>query len=81
VDIFVDPQHARVSHLTEAEQLSATVLMKKEPQNLIILDLTLPPSKCSSSTETEVLLLEQSNDDFEINSPFEVTDLSSSTTL
>ena len=68
-----DPQYAPALHLSETEKALATKFMKKELQSLIVPLMTLPPpiNEAGSSTEMDVVLLSEEDDDDVFDVSFE----------
>ena len=71
--LLFDPQYAPALHLSETEKASATKFMKKELQSLIVPLMTLPPpiNEAGSSTEMDVVLLSEEDDDDVFDVSFE----------
>ena len=71
--LLFDPRYAPALHLSETEKALATKFMKKELQSLIVPLMTLPPpiNEAGSSTEMDVVLLSEEEDDDVFDVSFE----------
>ena len=71
--LLFDPRYAPALHLSETKKALATKFMKKELQRLIVPFMTLPPpiNEAGSSTEMDVVLLSEEEDDDVFDVSFE----------